>query len=183
LGGESQADFRHSKMLTQKDRWVGKAITDARIAYECWTALWRREIKIEPEFLANQPGGSYATIFMNYTKGAFLGAVAVLHRGFFKMPIGKPGTKTKVAYRMQEEVPEERIDEFLRLAQPFREFGNFDEHRENPNNPRVGSIQFNQPRPTIGTPSKGFIDPFPIYELLKSLEPAIGYAAFREKAI
>jgi hypothetical protein len=63
------------------------------------------------------------------------------------------------------------------LGQPFREFRIFDQHGEK-NYPEVWSVRLDQGRPLIGTAKDGFIDPFPIYELLKYLEPAIGYVAF-----
>jgi hypothetical protein len=165
-------------MLSQKDRWVGEAITGARIAYECWSALLRGEITINSESSTHLLGGGYVNLFTNYAKGQFLSAVAVLHRGFLKKEKGKPDRKTQVAYRMQKAVPVEKIDEFLRLGEPFRKFRNFDQHRENLNNPPVWTVRRDQSRPIIGTPDHGYIDPFPIYELLKSLEPAIGYIAF-----
>ena len=80
--------------------------------------------------------------------------------------------------RMQEVVPETQIDDFLESAKPFREFRNFDQHRENPAHPEVWTVRINQPHPMIGTPAHGIVDPFPVYELLKMLEPVIGYAAF-----
>jgi hypothetical protein len=71
-------------MLLQDDHWVSHAITSARTAYECWTGLARGDIKIEPESSPNVIGGGYANLFQNYAKGAFLSAVAVLHRGFLE---------------------------------------------------------------------------------------------------
>jgi hypothetical protein len=166
-------------VLSQKDLWVGKAITDARLAYECWIALLRGEIKIEPESTPNMLGGGYANLFTNYAKGAFLGAVAVLHRGFFKMEKGVLAKK-KAAYRMLEVVSEEQMDELLKLTAPLHSFRDKDQHRENPDHPPVWSVQVKPSRPIIGTRDHGYIDPFPIYELLKSMEPAIGYVVFHQ---
>lgn len=167
----------------QDDSWVGKAITDARMAYETWTALLRREIKVDPEYAPNLLGGGYGNLFTNYAKVQFLSAVAVLHRGFFVKEQGKTMYgKSEVARRMEEalsaEEDKKKIGDFLRSGQPFRDFRNFDQHRENPHHPQVWTVQINQPRPTIGTPKHGFVDPFPVYEQLKALEPTIGYAAF-----
>jgi hypothetical protein len=79
---------------------------------------------------------------------------------------------------MQEVVPEEKIDEFLRLAEPFRYLRDKEEHRENPRHPPISTIQIDEPQPTIGTAFGNRINPFPVYEILKSLEPNIGYVAF-----
>ena len=160
-------------MLSEKDLWVGKAITSARVAYECWIGLLKEEITVESKFPADLPGGPYANVFADYSKKEFLRTVSILHRGFFK-----EGRKTSVASRMLEAVAEEKIDEFLRLAEPFRGFRNKEEHRENPQHPSVWTIQINEPRPKIGTAFGNRIDPFPVYEILKSLEPEIGYVAF-----
>lgn len=159
-------------MLSEEDFWVGKVITDARLAYECWTGLLKNEITVNPEFSTNSPWSRYANVFANYSKREFLRAVALLHRGLFDR-----GAKTPVTLRMQEVVPVERIDEFLELARPFRYLRNQEEHRENPAHPPVGTIQIYEPRPTIGN-LKRRIDPFSVYEILKSLEPDIGYPAF-----
>jgi hypothetical protein len=143
-------------MLSKEDFWLGEAITSARVAYECWVGLSKGEITVVPEYSANLPGGPYVNVFANYSKREFLRAVSILHRGFFV----------------------ERIDKFLELARPFREFRNQEDHRENPQNSPVWTIQINEPRPTIGATSDDRIDPFSVYEILKSLEPDIGYVAF-----
>jgi hypothetical protein len=160
-------------MFSEEDFWVGEAITNARLAYECWIGLLKGEITVNQEFAANFPGGSYTNIFANYSKREFLRAVSVLHRGFWGN-----GMKTPATFRMEELVPVEKIDKFLELARPFRHFRNQEEHRENPEHPPVWTIRINEPRPTIGTTAGNRIDPYSVYELLKSLEPAIGYAAF-----
>jgi hypothetical protein len=167
-------------VLTKEDQWVGEAITSARIAYECWTQLLSGEIKIEPESSANLVGGSYANVFANYAKGAFLGAVAVLHRGLFKMKKGVL-VKKKTAYRMLEAVSDKQMDELLKLTAPSHSLRDKDQHKEGPGNLPVWSIRINQGPPTIGTFSKYHVDPAALYELLKSLEPAIGYVAFIRK--
>jgi hypothetical protein len=103
----------------------------------------------------------------------------VLHRGFIKRDNkSKEWRKEPVADRMSEVVPVEKIDEFLRLAEPFRHLRNEEEHRENPDHSPVWTLQVNEPRPTIGTSVGNRIDPFPIYEILTCLEPVIGYIAF-----
>ena len=162
-------------MLLRDDFWVGKAITDGRIAYEVWIALLRGEIKVEPEFAPNLIGGGCVDLFTNYAKGIFLSATAALHRGF-----QKAGAKTDVAHRMQEALSTEKqkIDDFFRLAEPFREFRNFDQHRENPRNPEIWTVRIDQGRPIMGTPMQEYIDPVRVYETLKSLELRIGYMAF-----
>jgi hypothetical protein len=166
-------------MLTEKDRWVGEAITNARVAYGCWIGLLKGEITVEPEFSASLPGGPYLNLFSNYSKREFLRAVSILHRGFIKKDkVTKKWRKEPVVDRISEVVPADKIDEFLRLAEPFRRFRNEEEHRENPLHPRVWTVQINQPRPTIGTSFGNRVDPFPVYEILKSLEPDIGYFAF-----
>src|SRR5271165_2174892 len=103
-------------MLLAEDRWIGGAITTARIAYESWAGLLSGEISIEPEHCPGQAGGRYAGIFANYAKGAFLGAVAVLHRGLFKEKKDGSIIKKKTAYRMLELVSEEQMDELLKLT-------------------------------------------------------------------
>lgn len=165
--------------MLAEDRWVGEAITNARVAYECWTGLLKNEITVESSVSANLPGGPYANVFANYSKREFLRAVSVLHRGFIrKDKKTEKWRKEPVADRMSEVVPVEKIDEFLGLAEPFRHFRNKEEHRENPQHPPVWTVQINEPRPTIGTCFGNRIDPFPIYEILRSLEPVIGYIAF-----
>jgi hypothetical protein len=159
-------------MLLKEDFWIGEAITGARLAFECWDRLLNGEIAIEPEFPADSPG-PYATLFANYSKREFLRSVALLHRGFFDR-----GAKTPVALRIEEVVSVERIDKFLELARPFREFRNQEDHRENPQNSPVWTIQIDEPRRTIGTTLGDRIDPLSVYEILKSLEPDIGYFAF-----
>jgi hypothetical protein len=169
-------------MLLQKDLWVGKAITSARIAYESWAGLLAGEFRIEPADYSGPVSGRYAGLFGNYAKEAFLGAVAILHRGFFKLE-NAGFVKKKAAYRMLEVVSEEQMDELLRLTTPLRDFRDKDQHRENPNHPEVWSVVFKPSRPIIGTVEHGYIDPFPIYELLKSLEPTIGWIAFVKSGI
>ena len=164
-------------MLTKKDQWVGEAITSARIAYECWTQLLSGEIKIEPESSANLLGGGYANAFANYAKGAFLAAAAVLHRGLFKKERGAL-VKKKTAYKMLEAVSEEQLDELLKLTAPLHSLRDKDQHKEGPENLPVWSVRINQGPPTIGTFSKDHVDPAALYELLKYLEPVIGYVAF-----
>jgi hypothetical protein len=172
-------------MLLQSDRWVGEAITNARIAYECLCGLLRGEIKIEPESSSNLLGGTYVNLFTEYAKGQFLSAVSVLHRGFLILEKGRPPTKTEAACRMENVVSVEKIDEFLRLAKPFQDFPNYDQHREQdpkklktPKHPPVWAVQMDQAHLLIVTQKRGFSDPFPTYDLLKSLEPAIGLGAF-----
>jgi hypothetical protein len=115
---------------------------------------------------------------MNYAKGQFLSAVATLNRGFFKMERGAL-VKTKAAYRMLEAaMSEEQMNELLKLTAPLHSLRDVDQHRENPNHPAVWNVQMDRSRLLIGTRDHGLIDPFPIYELLKSLEPTIGYIAF-----
>jgi hypothetical protein len=160
-------------MLSKEDFWVGEAITSARLAYECWTGLLKGAITISPEFAANFPGTAYANIFANYSKREFLRSVYILHHGLFG-----DGKKTPVASRMEEVVPAEKIDQFIELGRPFRNFRNDENHRDAPGHPPVWTIRINEPRPTIGTSRGNRIDPFPVYELLKSLEPDIGYVAF-----
>jgi|SRR5271165_1070821 len=165
-------------MLSPEDRWIGAAITTARIAYESWAGLLSGEISIEPEHCPGQAGGRYAGIFANYAKGAFLGAVAVLHRGLFKVEKNGDIVKKKTAYRMLQLVSEEQMNELLKLAAPLRHLRNTDQHREDPSKQEVLSVQFKPSRPIIGTHEADSVDPFPIYELLKSLEPTIGWVAF-----
>jgi hypothetical protein len=166
-------------MLAGRDRWVGEAITNARVAYECWIGLLQNEITVEPSVSANLPGGPYANVFANYSKREFLRAVSVLHRWFIgKDQKTKEWRKQPVADRMSEVVHVEKINEFLRLAEPFRYFRNEEEHRENPEHSPVWTVRINEPRPTIGTCFGNRIDPFPVYEILRSLEPVIGYIAF-----
>jgi hypothetical protein len=115
--GADEASKRRSRRVVveeaQDDFWVGKAITDARIAYETWTALLRGEMKTEAEFAPNSVSGPYVNLFTNYAKGQFLSAVAVRHRGFFDY---KLDSKTDTARRIQGVVSEAQIDEFLRLG-------------------------------------------------------------------
>ncbi len=177
-------------MLLQSDRWVGEAITDARIAYECWCGLLRGEIEIEPESSPDPLGGSYVNLFTEYAKRQFLSAVAVLHRGFLILEEGRSPTNTETAYRMEKVVSAEKIDEFLRLARRFRDFRNYDQHREQdpkkpkkPKNPPIWTARLEGSRPLIATLEHGYVDPFPTYELLKSLEPAIGLGAFVTAAL
>ena len=119
-------------------------------------------------------------MFTNYAKEAFLAAVAVLHRGLFKMEKGVL-VKKKTAYRMLEAVSEEQMDELLKLTALFHFLRDKDQHKEGPGNLPVWSVQINRGPPTIGTFSKDHVDPAPLYQLLKSLEPAIGYVAFIRK--
>jgi len=145
--------------------------------------LLRGEIKIEPESTPNILGGGYANLFTNYAKGAFLGAVAVLHRGFFKIEKGIL-VKKKAAYRMLEMVSEEQMDELLKLTGPLHSLRDKDQHRENPDHPPVWSLILDGTRHTIFTTTleKAEVsDPSALstlYELLKSLESAIGREAF-----
>jgi hypothetical protein len=134
----------------------------------------------------------YVNMFADYVKEAFLGAVAALHRGLFKPDKSakrmrgvrsKTGTKTETAYRMIGMVPEAQIDELIRLADPFRDFRDSVQHSDVPTKPTVRTVRMEQSRPTIGTFSGGFVDPFSLYELLKSLEPAVGYVAFVKAAL
>ena len=100
-------------MLTEKDRWVGEAITNARVAYECWIGLLKGEITVEPEFSASLPGGPYVNVFSNYSKREFLRAVSLLHRGFIKKDkASKEWRKEPVVDRISEVVPAEKIEEF-----------------------------------------------------------------------
>jgi len=168
--------------LSLDDCWVGEAITRARIAYETWTELLRGKIKIEPESSPNLLDGGYANLFLNYAKGAFLGAVAVLHRGFFKMEKGVL-VKKKVAYRMLEFVSDDQMDELLKLTAPLHRLRDMDQHREGAENLPVWTAQAKPEPPSIGTFSRDHVDPSALYELLKSLEPAIGYAAFRRAGL
>src|ERR1700751_3744275 len=117
--------------LDENDCWVGKTISHARIAYETWTELMGGKIKVEPERSSNHLGGGYANLFTNYTKEAFLNAVAALHRGFFKYEDGAL-VRSEVARRMLEYVSESQIDEFMKLAAPLRTLRNKDQHREDP---------------------------------------------------
>jgi len=176
LERSSEPDSK-SKLLPE-DRWIGAAITSARIAYESWAGLLSGEISIEPEHCPGQAGGRYAGIFANYAKGAFLGAVAVLYRGLFKENKDGSIVKTKAAYRMLKLVSEDQMDELLKLTSPLRHLRNEDQHKENPSQQEVLSVQFKPSRPIIGTHEADSVDPFPIYELLKSLEPTIGWVAF-----
>ena len=73
---------------------------------------------------------------------------------------------------------EEQMDDLLKLTTPLLHLRDKDQHRENPSHPEVWSAQVKPSRPIIGTREHGFIDPFPIYQLLSSLEPSIGWAAF-----
>jgi hypothetical protein len=71
------------RVLSQKDRWVGEAITRVRVTYENWAGLTSGEIRIEPEYCRGPIRSRHVQLFANYAKEAFLTAVAVLHRGFF----------------------------------------------------------------------------------------------------
>ena len=62
-----------------------------------------------------------------------MGAVAALHRGFFKMKNGAL-VKKKVACRMLEFVSEAQMDELLKLTAPLHTLRDKDQHRENPGN-------------------------------------------------
>jgi hypothetical protein len=168
--------------LDYNDRWVGEEISRARIAYEAWTELQRGEIKIEPESSPNQLGGGYVNLFTNYAKAAFLNAVAALDRGFFGYKDGVFIKKHKVACRMVQFVSEAQIDELRNLTAPLRTLRNKDQHREDPKKLPVWTVQINQAAPTIGTFSGDHSDPSALYELLKSLEPTIGWAAFLRAA-
>jgi hypothetical protein len=170
--------FRIDGMLSQKDFWVGKAISQARIAYETWIELQSGKIKIEPESSPNHFAGGYVNLFINYAKAAFLNAVAVLDRGFFEYKDGVFVKNKKVACRMLEFVPEDQIEELRKLTAPLRTLRNKDQHIEDPNKLPVWSTQVTPAPPTIGTSSGDHVDPSPLYELLKSLEPSIGYIAF-----
>jgi hypothetical protein len=86
--------------------------------------------------------------------------------------------KKDVALRIQQEVPEAQIDELIRLAAPLLTLRDKEEHRENPNHPQVWSVSVLPLRPMVGPDDDGYIDPFPVYKILVSLEPAIGYVAF-----
>jgi hypothetical protein len=156
-------------MLLQEDHWVGEAITHARIAYECWVGLLNGKIKIVPESSPNLLGGPYVNAFASYAKKDLLRYVAVLYRGFFK-----EGKKKKAALRIQQEVPEAQIDELISLSEPLLSLRNEEEHRENPNHLDVWSVQVLPLRPMVGTAEHGYIDPFPVYQILVSLEPASG---------
>jgi hypothetical protein len=173
--------------LLLEDQWVGEAVTHARIAYECWVGLLNGKVKIVPESSPNLLGGPYVNAFANYAKKDFLRYVAVLYRGFFKEKKGRrrkkkdadrPGIKTDVAHRIQQWVSEAQIDELTRLAAPLLKLRDKEEHRENPNHPQVWSIQVLPLRPMVGTKEDGFIDPFPVYQILVSIEPTIGLVAF-----
>jgi hypothetical protein len=168
--------------LDYNDGWVGEAISRARIAHETWIELLRGEIKIEPETSPNLLGGGYVNLFANYAKAAFLNAVAVLHRGFFEYEDGVFVGKTEVAGRMLEFVSEAQIDELLKLGTPLRTLRNKDQHREDPKKPQVWTFQKTPEPPTIGTSPENGVDPSALYELLKSLEPTIGWAAFLRTA-
>ena len=143
------------------------------------TQSFSRVCKIEPESYPGPISGRYADLFANYAKSAFLSAVSVLNRGLFKKKKGVV-VKKKVACRMLEMVSEKQMDELLKLTTPFRDLRDKDQHRENANYPEVWSIQFEPSRPTIGHLVKGGFnnDLSPIYELLKALEPTIGWLAF-----
>jgi hypothetical protein len=164
-------------MLLQKDRWVGVAITNARLAYETWAGLVNGKITIQPEEYPGQVSGRYLGLFANYAKAAFLAAVAVLHRGFFKME-NRVLVKTKAANRMLEFVSEEQLDELLKWTAPLQHLRDKDQHRENPTHAEIWSVQLKPHRPLIASHQDGYIDPFPFYELLKSLEAKIGWIAF-----
>ena len=62
-------------MLSQKDRWVGGAITNARIAYESWAGLSNGEIRIEPEGYSGPVSGRYAGLFADYAQVAITTSV------------------------------------------------------------------------------------------------------------
>ena len=85
-----------------------------------------------------------------------MGAVAVLHRGFFKMKNGVL-VKTKAAYRMLEMVSEQQMDELLKLAAPLRRLRDKDQHRENPKHPEVWSVQIKPSHPMIGTHEDDYV--------------------------
>jgi hypothetical protein len=167
--------------LDYNDRWVGKVISSARIAYETWSELMCGKIKVEPERSPNHIGGGYVNLFTNYTKEAFLNAVAALHRGFFEYKNGAL-VRSEVACRMLEYVSESQIDEFMKLAAPLRNLRNEDQHREDPIKLPVWSTQVTPAPPTIGTCPDDHVDPSALYELLKSFEPSIGYVAFLHAA-
>jgi hypothetical protein len=84
---------------------------------------------------------------------------------------------------MLEVVSEEQTDELLKLITPLRDFRDKDQHRENPDHPEVWSVLSKPSQPIIGTYEHGYIDPFPIYKLLSSLEPTIGWIAFFKSRI
>jgi hypothetical protein len=160
-------------MLVQEDQWVGEAITHARIAYECWSGLVSGMFKIAPESSPSLLGGSYVNVFADYSKKEFLRYVSVLHRGFLDQ-----GKKTDAALRIQQEVTEAQIDKLIGLAAPLLRLRNKEEHRENPIHPQVWSVSYFPLRPMVGTQADGYIDPFPVYQILVLLEPAIGHVAF-----
>jgi hypothetical protein len=170
--------------LDYNDRWVGEAISRARITFETWNELQRGEIKIEPESSPNHlsPGG-YVNLFINYAKAAFLNAVAALDRGFFEYNKDRVFVKnTEVAGRMLEFVSEAQIDELRNLTAPLRTLRNKDQHREDPRKWPVWTFQINGEPPTIGTSPEDAVDPSALYQLLKAIEPIIGHRAFLHAA-
>jgi hypothetical protein len=61
---------------------------------------------------------------------------------------------------MEEKVTEEKIDEFLRFAKPIRDFRNWDQHRENPNNLPACTVRIDLQGPlTFGTPRRSEMTP------------------------
>jgi hypothetical protein len=121
------------RVLSQKDRWVGEAITRVRVTYENWAGLTSGEIRIEPEYCRGPIRSRHVQLFANYAKEAFLTAVAVLHRGFFiRRPLFYFSRTGSVAFLSSRNPHENRMAQAI-IPGPFCEFHLTNHQRFNPN--------------------------------------------------